>query len=90
MKESSGHRDIDGTWIEEPCAAKLRNQLNVFWTLSTMLSDKEMREKFLADKNIQDLVFGAADQCENNKTEILNLIIELANKEIVYDDIYRK
>ena len=77
-EKESGPRDIDGAWIEEARAAKLRNQLNVFWSLSTMMADKSMRDRFMSDPKIQELVFGMADQCEKNKEKILRLISELA------------
>ena len=77
-EEKSRHRDIDGVWIDEAKSAKLRNQLNVFWSLSTMLADKRMRDRFMSDPKIQELVFEIADQCEENKEKILKLISELA------------
>ena len=77
-EEKSGHRDINGNWIDEALAAKLRNQLNVFWTLSTMLVDENLRGRFFSDPKIQEMVFEVAKTCENNKEKILDLISQLA------------
>lgn len=77
----SGHKGVDGEWIEETFAAKLRNRLTSFWTLSSMLSDVEMREKFMKDPTLQSMVFDVAESCEKNKDIILNLIDNLAKND---------
>ena len=76
--EKSGHRDIDGNWIDETPAAKLRNSLSPFWTLSTIISDEEMREKLLKTDEGQKLLIDIAQRCEQLKGKILSLIEELA------------
>lgn len=75
--EKSGHRDIDGIWVDETVAAKLRNQLSNFWTLSTILSDESLVKKLFEDKKIQELVFELAKDCESNKSKILELIDQI-------------
>jgi hypothetical protein len=71
MERQSGHRDINGNWIEESPQAKLRNKLTPFWTLSEILAteryDKSNDELI---KLIQDI----AKRCEESKDEIMNLI----------------
>ncbi len=71
MERQSGHRDINGNWIEESPQAKLRNKLTPFWTLSEILAteryDKSNDELI---KLIQDI----AKRCEECKDEIMNLI----------------
>lgn len=79
-EEKSGHRDLDGKWIDETPAAKLRNKLTSFWTLSTMLSDVDMRERLFTDEKIKQMVFDVAKTCEENKDQIIKLIDKLANK----------
>lgn len=76
--EKSGHRDLDGTWIDETPSAKLRNKLSSFWTLSTILVDEEMRDKFLKNDKGQKLLFDIAQRCEQSKDSILSLIDELS------------
>ncbi len=76
-EEKSGHRDINGNWVDEALTARLRNQLGVFWTLSTMLTDKDMQEGFFNDPKIKKLVLDVAKTCEGNKTRILDLIDKL-------------
>ena len=80
-EEKSGHRDHTGKWIDEPNVEKVRNRLTSFWTLSTMLADKDMRQRFLTDPSIQKLFFQVADTCEENKPKIQNLLGELSKIE---------
>lgn len=77
-EEKSGHRDVNGNWIDEALAARLRNKLSVFWTLSTMLADEDMSERLFSDPKIQQMVIEVAKTCENNKEKILDLISQLA------------
>jgi len=74
----TGHRDLEGNWIDEPSAAKLRNSLSSFWTLSKIISDEEMREKLLKTDEGQKLLIDIAQRCEESKGKILGLIEELA------------
>lgn len=76
--QKSGHRDVDGNWIDETPAAKLRNKLSPFWTLSTMLTDEVMVEKFFGTEEGKKLLQDIAKTCEDNKKLIIDLIDELA------------
>lgn len=40
MSEKSGHRDINGNWVDETPQAKLRNKLTPFWTLSSIIAEE--------------------------------------------------
>jgi hypothetical protein len=48
MSEKSGHRDINGNWVDETPQAKLRNKLRPFWTLSCEES-KDLILKLIAE-----------------------------------------
>jgi hypothetical protein len=75
--EKSGHRDIDGNWIDETPTAKLRNSLQSFWTLSTILSDDESRDKFLKTDDGIKVILEIVQNCEKSKERIIQLLIEL-------------
>jgi hypothetical protein len=75
--EKSGHRDIDGNWIDETPTAKLRNSLQSFWTLSTILSDDELRDKFLKTDDGIKVILEIVQNCEKSKERIIQLLIEL-------------
>jgi hypothetical protein len=70
--KSTGHKDIDGNWVEETPQAKLRNQLGPFWTLIDILSSDRL------DKNLlnggDDLVIRLVNQCNENRRTIIELI----------------
>ena len=70
----SGTRDIDGTWIPETPQAKLRNRLSPFWTLSEVLSNDDMLSKMLSTEKGRELIKNLADRCNENKSDILDLI----------------
>jgi len=75
--EKSGHRDIDGNWIDETPTTKLRNSLQSFWTLSTILSDDELRDKFLKTDDGIKVILEIVQNCEKSKERIIQLLIEL-------------
>ena len=67
----SGHRDINGNWVDETPQAELRNKLTPFWTLTSILS----RECY--DKNSPEFIEMVNDlvkQCEILKSDIIDLI----------------
>lgn len=70
----SGTRDIDGTWIPETPQAKLRNRLSPFWTLSEVLSNDDMLSKMLSTEKGRELIKNLTDRCNENKSDILDLI----------------
>ena len=43
FSESTGHKDLEGNWVNETPQAKLRNQLGPFWTLVDLLSEERLR-----------------------------------------------
>lgn len=69
---SSGHRDIDGNWVEETPQAKLRNLLGPFWNLSEIIAGDRLEA--LKDKDMLDILIRIANTCEDSKDEILELI----------------
>jgi hypothetical protein len=69
--KSTGHKDIDGNWVEETPQAKLRNQLGPFWTLIDILSSDRL-DKTLS--NDEDLVKRLVNQCNENRRTIIELI----------------
>jgi hypothetical protein len=69
--KSTGHKDIDGNWVEETPQAKLRNQLGPFWTLIDILSSDRL-DKTLS--NDEDLVIRLVNQCNENRRTIIELI----------------
>jgi hypothetical protein len=69
--KSTGHKDIDGNWVEENPQAKLRNQLGPFWTLIDILSSDRL-DKTLS--NDEDLVKRLVNQCNENRRTIIELI----------------
>lgn len=79
FSESTGHRDIEGNWINEAPQAKLRNQLGPFWTLVDILSEEGL-EKILNHSDGLEMVQQCLQQCKNNRQNILDLIKETENK----------
>lgn len=75
--EKFGNRDIDGNWIDETPTAKLRNSIQSFWTLSTILSDDELRDKFLKTDDGIKVILEIVQNCEKSKERIIQLLIEL-------------
>lgn len=71
-ESTSGHRDVDGNWVDETPQAKLRNSLGPFWTLSEIISGERL--EMLKDKDMLDMLIRIAKQCEENKDSILELI----------------
>lgn len=71
MGDKTGHRDINGNWVDETPQAKLRNKLTPFWTLTSILSEERY------DKNnpeIMGMVDNLVKRCEDLKKEIMDLI----------------
>ncbi len=74
FSESSGHRDVDGNWVDETPQAKLRNSLGPFWALSEIISGDRL-DKML-EKDMLDMLIKLAKTCEGSKDRILELIRE--------------
>jgi hypothetical protein len=55
--KSTGHKDIDGNWVEENPQAKLRNQLGPFWTLIDILSSDRL-DKTLSNDILEKIESG--------------------------------
>jgi hypothetical protein len=72
FSESTGHKDIDGNWVEETPQAKLRNQLGPFWTLIDILSSDRLDKTLLNGGD--DLVIRLVNQCNENRRTIIELI----------------
>jgi hypothetical protein len=72
FSESTGHKDIDGNWVEETPQAKLRNQLGPFWTLIDILSSDRLDKTLLNGGD--DLVIRLVNQCNENRRPIIELI----------------
>ena len=72
-ERKTGHRDINGEWIEETPQAKLRNKLTPFWTLSSILSEERYDK---SNTELIDIINRLADQCEESKDLIMQLIAE--------------
>ena len=72
-ERKSGHRDINGNWVEETPQAKLRNKLTPFWTLSSILSDERYDK---SNTELIDIINRLANQCEESKDLIMQLIAE--------------
>jgi hypothetical protein len=70
--KSTGHKDIDGNWVEENPQAKLRNQLGPFWTLIDILSSDRLDKNLLNGDD--DLVIRLVNQCNENRRTIIELI----------------
>lgn len=79
FSESTGHKDIDGNWVNETPQAKLRNQLGPFWTLVDILSEERL-EKLLNTTDGLEMIQDCVEQCKNNRQNILDLIKETENK----------
>ena len=75
FSESTGHKDVDGNWIEETPQAKLRNQLGPFWTLTDVLKSDRI-DKVLELDGGKELIERLIEQCNENKQIILDLIKE--------------
>ena len=73
MSEKSGHRDINGNWIDETPQAKLRNKLTPFWTLSSILSEERYDK---SNPDIIDMIDRLSKNCEGFKDDIIKLIEE--------------
>lgn len=73
MSEKSGHRDINGNWIDETPQAKLRNKLTPFWTLSSILSEERYDK---SNPDIIDMIDRLSKTCEGLKDDIIKLITE--------------
>lgn len=74
FSESTGHRDTDGSWVDETPQAKLRNSLGPFWTLSEIIAGERL--EMLKEKDMLDILIRLAKTCEENKASILELIKE--------------
>jgi hypothetical protein len=72
-ERKSGHRGINGEWIEETPQAKLRNKLTPFWTLSSILSEEKYDK---TDPELIDIINRLVNQCEESKDLIMQLIAE--------------
>lgn len=73
MGEKSGHRDINGNWVDETPQAKLRNKLTPFWTLSSIISEEKYDK---SNPDIVEMIDRLAKTCESLKDEIMFLINE--------------
>ena len=73
MRRKTGHRGINGEWIEETPQAKLRNKLTPFWTLSEIISTERYDK---SNDELINLILEIAKRCEESKEEIMNLIAE--------------
>lgn len=76
MSEKSGHRDINGNWVDETPQAKLRNQLTPFWTLSSIISEERYDK---SNPDIIDIIERLSKTCEESKDIIMKLIEETEN-----------
>jgi hypothetical protein len=72
-ERKSGHRDINGNWVEETPQAKLRNKLTPFWTLSYILSEEGYDK---SNPDIIDIIERLSKTCEESKDIIMKLIEE--------------
>jgi len=72
-ERKTGHRDINGNWVEETPQAKLRNKLTPFWTLSSILSEERYDK---SNTELIDIINRLANQCEESKDLIMQLIAE--------------
>jgi hypothetical protein len=75
FSESTGHKDIDGNWINETPQAKLRNQLGPFWTLVDILSEERLDKVLKLDGGLE-MISKLVIQCKDNRQEIIDLIKE--------------
>lgn len=75
FSESTGHKDIDGNWINETSQAKLRNQLGPFWTLVDILSEERLDKVLKLDGGLE-MISKLVIQCKDSRQEILDLIKE--------------
>mgnify|MGYP003607627255 FL=1 len=75
FSESTGHKDIDGNWVNETPQAKLRNKLSPFWTLVDLLSDYRL-DKVLNHPQGLEMIQKCLEQCKSNQEVILELIKE--------------
>ena len=71
MSEKSGHRDINGNWVDETPQAKLRNKLTPFWTLSSIIAEEGYDK---TNPDIIDMITRLSKACEESKDLILKLI----------------
>ena len=72
----SGHRDLDGNWVDETTQAKLRNKLSPFWNLVAILSNDDILDKLLASDKGRALIKSSVQTCKDNQQVILDLIDE--------------
>ena len=75
FSESTGHKDVDGNWVNETPQAKLRNKLSPFWTLVDLMSDERL-EKILNHPDGLEMIKKCLEQCKLGRAEILELIKE--------------
>ena len=73
--ESTGHKDIEGNWVNETPQAKLRNQLGPFWTLVDILSEERL-DKLLNHSEGLKIIQNCLEQCKDSQPKILDLIKE--------------
>jgi hypothetical protein len=75
FSESTGHKDLEGNWINETPQAKLRNQLGPFWTLVGLLSEERL-DKLLNHPDGLEMIQKCLEQCKDSQQRILDLIKE--------------
>ena len=75
FSESTGHKDVDGNWVNETPQAKLRNKLSPFWTLVDLMSDERL-EKVLNHPDGLEMIKDCLEKCKSSRNEILDLIKE--------------
>lgn len=77
MSEKTGHRDSQWKRVDETAQAKLRNQLQPFWTLVDLL-DKERLVQVLSTPQWETMIEECIQQCKKNQQKILDLIKQTA------------
>lgn len=75
FSESTGHKDLEGNWINETPQAKLRNQLGPFWTLVDLLSEERL-DKILNHPTGLEMLQSCLEQCKDSRQRIIDLIKE--------------
>lgn len=78
FSESTGHRNVDGSWVDETITAKLRNQLGPFWSLVSILSEERL-DKLLSTDGGLEIIKELVLSCKNSQHKIIELIQKLEN-----------
>ena len=75
MEKKTGHRDEVWNRIDETSQARLRNQLQPFWTLIDILHWEHIN-KLLSTSEWKDILQQCVVQCKMSQSNILNLLQE--------------